>query len=138
MQQQQAAIHHSTRSRSCCHKEPTRGSRSRMAAATIVASSDGTTIARIATRSAMSAARNRRNNSATTIIAAISDATIGIAIGIASMAIHAPPRSWTQATAMTAHSPRQRSSRRNSSCTSSNKSHQDARPIMKSCRSGKS
>lgn len=126
---------------------PSRGNRSHREAT--VANSDATTTARIALKGTRIAtgieteteigivieieiamiARSHRSNNATTIIAATSDATTGIAIGIASMAIHAPQRSWTRATAMTAHSPRRRSN------NSSIKSRRDALRTMRSCRS---
>lgn len=122
---------------------PSRGKRSHKEAT--VANSDETTTVRIASKETRIAtgieteigivieiamiARSHRSNNATTIIAATSDATTGIAIGIASMAIHAAQRSWTLATATTVHNPRRRSN------NSSNKSRRDALRTMRSYRS---
>lgn len=125
---------------------PSRGKRSHKEAT--VANSDATTTARIASKETRIAteigivieteigivmiARSHRSNNATTIIAATSAATTGIAIGIASMAIHAAQRSWTRATATTVHNPRRRSN------NSSNKSRRDALRTMRSYRSERS
>lgn len=126
---------------------PSRGNRSHKEAT--VANSGATTTARIASKETRIAtgieteigivieteieivmiARSHRSNNATTIIAATSDATTGIAIGIASMAIHGPQRSWTRATATTVHNPRRRSN------NSSNKSRRDVLRTMRSYRS---
>lgn len=104
------------------------------AAVTTVVISDVMNIARSAMRSGMSAARSRRNNNATIIIAAINVAMIGTVIAIASMAIHAPPRSWTPATATTVLRLRPR----NNKISSSNKSRPGAHRNWRSCRSARS